>query len=196
MAGTIRLDGAAVRRRAAERRVRRGIGYVPQEHAIFAKLTVRENLLLGCDPPARPLGHRLCARFLSQAGAAARQTAGTLSGGERKMLAIGRAVLGPAETPDARRADRRRLGRRHRGDRRPPGQLADDRPYSGRAAHRARARLAQYAYVMDRGSIALEGPSTRSVLTQTCYAIFRREARRHPSSYRHTIRGASHGCSR
>ncbi len=36
------------KREAAERRVRRGIGYVPQEHAIFTKLTVRENLLLGC----------------------------------------------------------------------------------------------------------------------------------------------------
>ena len=48
MAGTITFAGTAVQHVAAERRVRQGLGYVPQEHAIFAKLTVRENLLLGC----------------------------------------------------------------------------------------------------------------------------------------------------
>ena len=75
-------------------RVRRGIGYVPQEHAIFAKLTVRENLLLGCVRQPDRSGMDYVLDFFPKLAQRLGQTAGTLSGGERKMLAIGRAVLG------------------------------------------------------------------------------------------------------
>ena len=47
MSGSIHFDGQPAEEMPPERRARRGIGYVPQEHAIFAKMTVRENLLLG-----------------------------------------------------------------------------------------------------------------------------------------------------
>jgi len=94
MAGAISFGGTAIERESAERRVRRGIGYVPQEHAIFAKLTVRENLLLGCVRQPDQSGMDYVLDFFPKLAERLTQTAGTLSGGERKMLAIGRAVLG------------------------------------------------------------------------------------------------------
>jgi len=93
MAGHISLEGQAIDRLATERRVRRGIGYVPQEHAIFARLSVRENLQVGT---LAAQGRRMIDRALTifpKLGERLGQTAGTLSGGERKMLAIGRALL-------------------------------------------------------------------------------------------------------
>lgn len=93
MAGHISLAGQAIDRLATERRVRRGIGYVPQEHAIFARLSVRENLQVGT---LAAQGRRMIDRALTifpKLGERLGQTAGTLSGGERKMLAIGRALL-------------------------------------------------------------------------------------------------------
>src|ERR1051325_9770859 len=49
MAGSIRFDDEATERQPTEQRVRRGIGYVPQEDAVFGSLTVRENLALGAS---------------------------------------------------------------------------------------------------------------------------------------------------
>lgn len=92
-AGHISLEGQAIDRLPTERRVRRGIGYVPQEHAIFARLSVRENLQVGT---LAAQGRRMIDRALTifpKLGERLGQTAGTLSGGERKMLAIGRALL-------------------------------------------------------------------------------------------------------
>ena len=45
--GSIRFDNVDATRLRTEQRVRRGIGYVPQEHGVFAKLSVRDNLLVG-----------------------------------------------------------------------------------------------------------------------------------------------------
>jgi branched-chain amino acid transport system ATP-binding protein len=93
LAGTILFDGEDIARLSTERRVRRGIGYVPQEQAVFARLTVRENLAVGAlgakDPAAM---EKVLAIFPKLAGRLG-QAAGTLSGGERKMLAISRALL-------------------------------------------------------------------------------------------------------
>lgn len=93
-AGTIRFDGADVLRWPTERRVRQGIGYVPQEHSVFSRLSVRENLAVG-RLPARGRGplDRVLAIF-PKLERRLDQAAGTLSGGERKMLAISRALLG------------------------------------------------------------------------------------------------------
>jgi branched-chain amino acid transport system ATP-binding protein len=91
--GSILFDGEEITRLPTERRVRRGIGYVPQELAVFARLTVRENLAVGAlgakDPAAM---EEVLAIFPKLAGRLG-QAAGTLSGGERKMLAISRALL-------------------------------------------------------------------------------------------------------
>jgi branched-chain amino acid transport system ATP-binding protein len=71
-----------------------GIGYVPQEHSIFARLSVRDNLAVGA---LFNVDHTAVDRVLTmfpKLGQRLDQAAGTLSGGERKMLAIGRAMLG------------------------------------------------------------------------------------------------------
>jgi len=158
MAGTISLGGTAIERESAERRVRRGIGYVPQEHAIFAKLTVRENLLLGCVRQPDQSGMDYVLDFFPKLAERLAQTAGTLSGGERKMLAIGRAVLG---RPQLLMLDEptegvwvgviEEIAERLK-------QLSKEMAVILVEQHIELAlEVAQHAYVIDRGHIALEG---------------------------------------
>ena len=160
MSGSIYFDGQPANEMPPERRARSGIGYVPQEHAIFAKMTVRENLLLGAAGRKDRGAIDEVLNFFPKLGARLGQTAATLSGGERKMLAISRALLGQ------------------------PKLLMLDEPTEGvwigvieeiadRLTELARRmcvilveqhvelalRVASYVYVMERGTIALEGPS-------------------------------------
>jgi branched-chain amino acid transport system ATP-binding protein len=98
-AGTITLDGADLARLAVERRVRLGVGYVPQGLGVVAELSVADNLRLGAlgragAEAARALAwvYELFEPLAQRRGLAAHH----LSGGERQMLAIGRAlVAGP-----------------------------------------------------------------------------------------------------
>ena len=91
--GSIALDLRDITRLPTERRIRIGLGYVPQEHSVFNRLSVRENLALGAlTNRDRSAIDRVLARF-PKLGRRLGQPAGTLSGGERKMLAIGRAIL-------------------------------------------------------------------------------------------------------
>ena len=94
LGGEIRFDGARANEQPTERRARAGIGYVPQEDAIFGRLSVRENLLLGASGPGGRDGIAEVLELFPKLGQRLQQTAATLSGGERKMLAIGRALLG------------------------------------------------------------------------------------------------------
>ena len=95
--GTIEFDGRRVERVSAEQLVRLGIAHVPEGRQIFSDLTVRENLRLGAytrqggSAIAEDL-QRVYQHFpiLERRG---RQLAGTLSGGEQQMLAIGRALM-------------------------------------------------------------------------------------------------------
>jgi branched-chain amino acid transport system ATP-binding protein len=93
--GELFFDGRDITRRLTEERVRSGIGYVPQEHSVFARLSVRDNLAVGSlsNPDAARAVDRALTIF-PKLGQRLDQPAGTLSGGERKMLAVGRALLG------------------------------------------------------------------------------------------------------
>jgi branched-chain amino acid transport system ATP-binding protein len=94
-AGRVVFDGVDVTGQSAASLVRRGVGYVPQEQGVFAGLTVRENLLLGLRAGTKSSGARIEEAFelFPKLSARVSQQAGTMSGGERKMLAIARAML-------------------------------------------------------------------------------------------------------
>jgi branched-chain amino acid transport system ATP-binding protein len=95
--GQILVDGADLTRVAAHQVCARGVAIVPEGRRVFANLTVRDNLLLGAHRRGARAGHRtafarVCAlfpRLLERVD----QAAGTLSGGEQQMLAIGRALM-------------------------------------------------------------------------------------------------------
>ncbi|MET0443759.1 MAG: ABC transporter ATP-binding protein [Pseudorhodoplanes sp.] len=93
LAGSISLDGRDVGRLPTEQRIRRGVGYVPQEHSVFAKLSVRDNLAVGALTNRDSEAVNRVLDIFPKLGQRLDQFAGTLSGGERKMLAIGRAML-------------------------------------------------------------------------------------------------------
>ena len=94
--GTVRIDGQEITTMPAHARTAEGIALVPEGRRVFADLTVDENLTVG--------GTRLGKKALSQArkkvfdtfprlSERRRQFAGSLSGGEQQMLAIGRATM-------------------------------------------------------------------------------------------------------
>jgi branched-chain amino acid transport system ATP-binding protein len=167
--GTIRFDGEEIAARSLEERVQRGIALVPETRALFASMPVADNLLLG--------GYRR--RHAARAEQAARldeiytlfprlrerrvQDAGTLSGGERQMLAIGRALMG---APRLLMLDEPSLGLaplvvkeifRIIERLRETGVTILLIEQNARAA----MAVADHAYVLETGAIALEGPADR-----------------------------------
>ena len=95
--GTIEFKGERIHRLDAPKIVRKGICYVPEGRKIFAELTVHENLLMGAYTRSDRGGvskdmDRVCETFpiLRERR---KQLAGTLSGGEQQMLAIGRGLM-------------------------------------------------------------------------------------------------------
>jgi branched-chain amino acid transport system ATP-binding protein len=95
--GDIRLFGASISRLAPETIAHRGIGFVPQGRRIFPTLTVRENLIVSkrirSGAPAPWTLERVVYLF-PRLKERLQQVAGSLSGGEQQMLAIGRALMG------------------------------------------------------------------------------------------------------
>ena len=94
--GSVRFEGADVTHVSPSRRVRMGIVQVPEGRQVFGPMSVEDNLRLGAFVrPAREAAgglERVFAMFPILA-AKRRQTAGTLSGGQQQMLAIGRALM-------------------------------------------------------------------------------------------------------
>jgi branched-chain amino acid transport system ATP-binding protein len=96
-AGEIAFDGAPLRGVRADTIARRGLRHVPEGRRVFARMTVRENLELGAfrtrTGNVRSLLDEVFETF-PRLRERIDQTAGTLSGGEQQMLAIGRALMG------------------------------------------------------------------------------------------------------
>lgn len=94
-AGTVQLAGEDVTRLGTTALVHRGIGLVPQERNVFPSLTVHENLEMGAFIARGDLGPRFDAVYalFPPLAAKRRQAAGELSGGQRQMLAMGRALM-------------------------------------------------------------------------------------------------------
>jgi branched-chain amino acid transport system ATP-binding protein len=98
--GAICLDGKAIRGRQTEEIVRLGVGHVPEGRGTFTALTVDENLRVAAytrrDKAAARRDLEMVFEYFPILKARLDQQAGTLSGGEQQMLAIGRALmLGP-----------------------------------------------------------------------------------------------------
>src|ERR671919_134348 len=92
-AGRVRFDGRDITGRPAHRVARAGLAYVPAERHLFPGMRVRENLLLGAYPGRPdPSAFELVLDLFPRLKERRKQPAGSLSGGEQQMLAVGRAA--------------------------------------------------------------------------------------------------------
>jgi ABC-type branched-subunit amino acid transport system ATPase component len=95
--GEIVFNGARITGLRPDQVLRRGLSYVPQGRLVFPQMTVLENLEMGAyiepDPGRIAEGLQRVYRLFPVLRERARQKAGTLSGGEQQMLAIGRALM-------------------------------------------------------------------------------------------------------
>jgi branched-chain amino acid transport system ATP-binding protein len=96
-AGRIVLDGDELQRRTTMEIVDRGVVHVPEGRKLFPEMTVRDNLLLGAfRPSSRPHQAERLERVYAvfpRLAERQQQVAGTLSGGEQQMVAIGRGLM-------------------------------------------------------------------------------------------------------
>jgi branched-chain amino acid transport system ATP-binding protein len=163
--GMIRYLGEDVSSLSVEKRVSRGMCLVPEKRELFASMTVEDNLVLGAYRRKRA-GER---NFLDQLDRVfelfprlkerRKQAAGTLSGGERQMLALGRALMGK---PDLLMLDEPSLGLAPLivkeifhivSALRETGVATLLIEQNARAA----LQISNYGYVLETGELALEG---------------------------------------
>lgn len=94
--GTILVDGNDIAKLSPEARIRHGISIVPEGRRIFPDLTVLENLIVGGHTVPKPRleqGIEIVFGYFQRLRERAGQLAGSLSGGEQQMLALGRALI-------------------------------------------------------------------------------------------------------
>ena len=93
--GHVRLKGEDITGQPPHKLVQRGVGFVPQTNNVFPSLTVRENLEMGCFLKPKQFGARyeVVVGLFPRLAERADQRAGSLSGGERQMVAMGRALM-------------------------------------------------------------------------------------------------------
>jgi len=93
--GSVTLEGEDITAAKANKLVAKGVGYVPQNNNVFPRLTVEENLEMGLFLDPKRFVDRIdvvCEMF-PLLGSRRKQRAGSLSGGERQMVAMGRALM-------------------------------------------------------------------------------------------------------
>jgi branched-chain amino acid transport system ATP-binding protein len=165
--GSIRHDGEDLSRASVEERVARGICLVPERRELFAAMSVEDNLVLGAFHRRRD-GAAAMRRGLDEVyqrfprlRERRRQYAGTLSGGERQMLALGRALMG---SPRLLMLDEPSLGLAPLIVREIL-QIVAGLKATGVSVllveqnARAALQIADYGYVLETGEVALEGES-------------------------------------
>jgi branched-chain amino acid transport system ATP-binding protein len=93
--GEILLNGESIANLKANQLVAKGIGYVPQNNNVFPSLTIEENLQMGLFQNPKSYTERLefVTGIFAELGKRLKQRAGSLSGGERQMVAMSRALM-------------------------------------------------------------------------------------------------------
>ncbi|MEU3228762.1 ABC transporter ATP-binding protein [Nocardiopsis alba] len=93
--GSLTLRGSSIAGLPAHSLVERGVGYVPQTRNVFPSLTIEENLQMGAFLRPRTFSERFAvvSELFPLLGKRRRAKAGSLSGGERQMVAMGRALM-------------------------------------------------------------------------------------------------------
>jgi branched-chain amino acid transport system ATP-binding protein len=166
-AGEVKYLGHAQREIEVERMVAQGMTLVPESRALFGEMSVEDNLLLGAFMRHR-LGHRDERATMEEVYAIfprlkerRAQLAGTLSGGERQMLAVGRALMAK---PRLLMLDEPSLGLAPLIVRE-IFRIVADLKKTGVAVllveqnARAALQIADYGYVLETGEVAIAGPS-------------------------------------
>ncbi len=93
--GSVKLNGDEITNMRADQLVERGIGFVPQSNNVFPSLTIEENLQMGAFQSPGQFSERFdfVTNLFPTLGTRRKQRAGSLSGGERQMVAMGRALM-------------------------------------------------------------------------------------------------------
>ena len=93
--GSITLNGEDIVGQKPNQLVAKGVGYIPQNNNVFPSLTIEENLQMGVfqDPKNYEKRLEFVVSIFDELGKRLKQRAGSLSGGERQMVAMGRALM-------------------------------------------------------------------------------------------------------
>lgn len=167
VAGSIRFDGKEIAGKPAHQIVAQGLAHVPEGRLVFPELTVKENLMMGAylrrDRKEIASDLEWVEEFFPRLRERIAQLAGTLSGGEQQMLAIGRALMG---RPRCLMLDEPSLGIAPLLVETIFARLVDLNRERGLTLLLVEQnaslalKVSDYAYVLETGHIHLEGPSS------------------------------------